>query len=110
MRPAWRRSTARRNDRRAAGVRCSTLGCSCPSRVRSSGLRPRDTMNWVSERVVEDDVVFETKAMSMRWVPLTLFATNGVLRLDHGRFTFSTRHGAPKLDTAASELHSVAPM
>jgi hypothetical protein len=68
-------------------------------------------MNLVSERVVEDDdVVFETKAMSMRWVPLTLFASNGLLRLDHGRFTFSTRHGAPKLDTAASELHSVAPM
>ena len=54
-------------------------------------------------------VTFATKGQLLRWVPINTFSSEGTLRLEGGRLTFSTlvRHRV-KLDVPVDEVHSFA--
>ena len=54
-----------------------------------------------------DGPEYRSRASLMRWLPITLFTTDGELRLHDGRLTFATSR-REVFDAPVGELHSVA--
>jgi hypothetical protein len=58
-----------------------------------------------------EDAAFESESERLRWLPITIAAQSGYLRLEAGRLTFRTDFRERVVfDYPANEIHSVAPM